>query len=266
MRIATWNINSVKPRLEHLLTWLKEASPTSPACRRSSASTRRSRAEAFEALGYNVAVARPEGLQRRRDPLEAPARGRHAAACPATTPTSTRAIIEAVVSAPSGVVRVGLDLPAQRQSRSARRQVRLQARLDGPAASRHAARLLALRGAARARRRLQRHPRAARRQAPGRLDAATRCSSPRPRGQFRALLNLGLTDAVRACDDGPGRLHLLGLSGRRLAEATTASASTTCCSRRRPPTGWRRRGIDKHTRGWEKPSDHVPVVVELDLG
>jgi len=23
--------------------------------------------------------------------------------------------------------------------------------------------------------------------------------------------------------------------------------------------------VDKHTRSWEKPSDHVPVVVELDV-
>ena len=24
-------------------------------------------------------------------------------------------------------------------------------------------------------------------------------------------------------------------------------------------------GVDKHTRGWEKPSDHVPVWVEAEL-
>ena len=27
MRIATWNVNSIRQRLEHLLTWLKECSP-----------------------------------------------------------------------------------------------------------------------------------------------------------------------------------------------------------------------------------------------
>src|ERR1700750_761482 len=27
MRIATWNVNSVRQRIEHLLTWLKECSP-----------------------------------------------------------------------------------------------------------------------------------------------------------------------------------------------------------------------------------------------
>ena len=49
--------------------------------------------------------------------------------------------------------------------------------------------------------------------------------------------------------------------GRR----TTASASTTCCCRRRPPTALVGRRIDKHTRAWEKPSDHVPVAIELEL-
>ena len=49
--------------------------------------------------------------------------------------------------------------------------------------------------------------------------------------------------------------------GRR----TTASASTTCCCRRRPPTGWSTAGIDKHVRAWEKPSDHVPVWVDLAI-
>ena len=48
--------------------------------------------------------------------------------------------------------------------------------------------------------------------------------------------------------------------GRR----TTASASTTSWPRRRPPTGCVSAGVDKFTRGWEKPSDHVPVWVELE--
>ena len=25
-------------------------------------------------------------------------------------------------------------------------------------------------------------------------------------------------------------------------------------------------GIDRHVRGWEKPSDHVPVYADLDIG
>ena len=41
---------------------------------------------------------------------------------------------------------------------------------------------------------------------------------PQTRSAYRTLLNLGLTDAVRATTDADGRVHLLGLHGRRLAE------------------------------------------------
>ncbi|MGN8547727.1 exodeoxyribonuclease III [Bradyrhizobium sp. 13971] len=41
MRIATWNVNSVRQRIELLVSWLKECSPTSSVCRRSNASTTR---------------------------------------------------------------------------------------------------------------------------------------------------------------------------------------------------------------------------------
>ena len=57
VRIATWNVNSIKPRLETVPSpGLPRRSPTSPACRRSSASTTHSRANRSRALGYNVAV------------------------------------------------------------------------------------------------------------------------------------------------------------------------------------------------------------------
>ena len=56
MRIATWNVNSIRQRMDNMQAWLKERPPTSSACRKSNASTRPSRARPFEALGYNVAV------------------------------------------------------------------------------------------------------------------------------------------------------------------------------------------------------------------
>ena len=41
---------------------------------------------------------------------------------------------------------------------------------------------------------------------------------PQTRAKFRELLALGFTDAFRACDGAAGRLHILGLSGGRLAK------------------------------------------------
>jgi exodeoxyribonuclease-3 len=88
---------------------------------------------------------------------------------------------------------------------------------------------------------------------------------PETRAAFRALLNLGLTDAVRACQAGPGvytfwdyqagawqkdhgiRIDHVLLSPQAADRLTAA-------------------GVDKFTRGWEKPSDHAPVWVELEDG
>jgi exodeoxyribonuclease-3 len=85
---------------------------------------------------------------------------------------------------------------------------------------------------------------------------------PPTRARFRALLNLGLTDALRASSDDGGlytfwdyqagayqrddgiRIDHLLLSPQAADRLTAA-------------------GIDRHLRGWDKPSDHVPVVVEL---
>jgi exodeoxyribonuclease-3 len=87
---------------------------------------------------------------------------------------------------------------------------------------------------------------------------------PQTREKFRALLHLGLTDAVRASSDEAGlytfwdyqagawqknnglRIDHLLLSPRA-ADRLVAT------------------GIDKHVRAWEKPSDHVPVFADFNF-
>ena len=218
MKIATWNINGVKARIAELEALARESSgPTSSACRRSSRSTRAFPARRVEALGYNVRRARPEGLQRRRDPLEA----RRSRTCARGLPGDDEDDAGALHRGrrPTGRRRRPrrLDLPAQRQS-DRHRQVRLQAALDGPAARPTPQTLLALRGAAGARRRLQRHPRRRSTRTTPDAWADDALFQPETRAGFATLANLGLTDAIRACQRQARRLHLLGLSGRRLAE------------------------------------------------
>ena len=60
---------------------------------------------------------------------------------------------------------------------------------------------------------------------------------PQTREKFRALTNLGLTDAIRAVSDARD-LYTFWDYQAGAWQRTTASASTTCCCRRRPPTGW----------------------------
>ena len=54
MRIATWNVNSVRQRLDHLLTWLRETSPDVACLQEIKCVDEQFPREAIEALGYNV--------------------------------------------------------------------------------------------------------------------------------------------------------------------------------------------------------------------
>ncbi len=54
MRIATWNVNSVRQRLEHLLTWLKDCSPDIVCLQEIKCVDDAFPRLEIEALGYNV--------------------------------------------------------------------------------------------------------------------------------------------------------------------------------------------------------------------
>ena len=56
MKIATWNVNSVKARLEPALAWLKEAKPDVVCLQEIKTVDEGFPREPFEALGYNCAV------------------------------------------------------------------------------------------------------------------------------------------------------------------------------------------------------------------
>src|SRR6476469_1569122 len=54
MRIATWNVNSIRQRLDHLLTWLKDCGPDIVCLQETKCLDEAFPREAIEALGYNV--------------------------------------------------------------------------------------------------------------------------------------------------------------------------------------------------------------------
>ena len=56
MRIATWNVNSVNARLETVLNWFRAVSPDVVCLQEIKCVDEKFPAEAFESLGYNVAV------------------------------------------------------------------------------------------------------------------------------------------------------------------------------------------------------------------
>jgi exodeoxyribonuclease-3 len=74
---------------------------------------------------------------------------------------------------------------------------------------------------------------------------------------------LGLTDAVRAVDDGGGIFTFWDYQAGAWQRNNGIRIDHIMLS---PEAADRLRlaGVDRHTRAWEKPSDHVPVWVELD--
>lgn len=84
------------------------------------------------------------------------------------------------------------------------------------------------------------------------------------REQFRQLLELGFSDCLRLFDPGPGRYSWWDYRaaafqrnlGLRIDHILASEALRPRCRSCR---------IDTEPRRWERPSDHAPVIAELDL-
>jgi exodeoxyribonuclease-3 len=263
MRIATWNINGVKARLDGALAWLKETGPDVACFQEIKCTDEAFPAEAFEALGYNVAVHGQKGFNgvailSKRPLDEVAVRG-----LPGDEADTHSRYIEAVVSRPEshngGVVRIAnLYLPN-----------------GNPIGTDKFAYKLAWM------RRLQEHALGLLRLEeplfvvgdfnviPELVDARNPQAwandalfQPETRAAFRSLLNLGLTDAVRTCHPEAGVYTFWDYQAGAWQKDHGIRIDHILMS---PQATDRLKGvgIDKFTRSWEKPSDHVPVWVEL---
>ena len=87
---------------------------------------------------------------------------------------------------------------------------------------------------------------------------------PQTRAKFRELEALGLVDALRACDDEPGRYTFWDYQAGAWPRNNGIRIDHLLLS---PQAADRLidAGIDRHVRSWDKPSDHVPVYVDLDI-
>ncbi len=87
---------------------------------------------------------------------------------------------------------------------------------------------------------------------------------PQTRQKFRALCNLGLVDAVRAGSDDGGLYTFWDYQAGAWQKNDGIRIDHFLLS---PQAADKllNAAIDRHVRAWEKPSDHVPVVIELDI-
>jgi exodeoxyribonuclease-3 len=258
MKVATWNINGVKARIDTLLAWLAEAAPDIVCLQEiKSVDEQFPRAE-IEAMGYNVETHGQKGFNGvallSRLPFDEVNRG-----LPGDDADEQARFIEGVFSIDGGVLRVvSLYLPNGNPIGTPKfdyklgwmqrfeRWVESRLTLEEP---------LVLAGDYNV--------------IPQPVDAKNPDAwlgdalfQPESRAALRRLCNLGLTDATRAVSDDGGVYTFWDYQAGAWQKNNGIRIDFQLLS---PEAADRLRGarIDKHVRAWEKPSDHVPVVIDL---
>lgn len=261
MKIATWNINGIKARLEGLLSWLRLAGPDVLVLQEIKSVDEGFPAADIEALGYHVAVHGQKGFNGvailSKPPLEDVRRG-----LPGNENDPQARYIEAVIPAGHQIVRVGgLYLPNGNPIGTDKFAYK-QAWLGHLEA--HARSLLALEEplVLAGDYNIIPEPQDAKFPTAWVDDALFQ---PQSRAAWRRLLALGLTDAIRAVAPGPGVFTFWDYQAGAWQKDNGIRIDHLLLS---PQAADRlvAAGIDKGPRGTEKPSDHTPAWIELDLG
>ena len=258
MRIATWNVNSLRQRLGHLETWLRQAEPDVVCLQEIKCVDEAFPTAEIEAMGYNVAVHGQKTFNGvailSKRPFDDVTRG-----LPGDPEDVQARYIEAVIPSGDGVVRVAsIYLPNGNPVGTEKYPYKL-AWMDRLAA--HARTLLALEEPLILAGDYNVIP-AARDVHDPELWAGDALFLPQTRARFQVLLNLGLVDALRACTDADGLYSFWdyqagawqknnGIRIDHLLLSPQAADRLASCT------------IDTVTRAWEKPSDHVPVRLDL---
>ncbi len=259
MRIATWNINSINARLETALRWFEEAAPDVVCLQEIKCIDEKFPAEAFERLGYNVAVHGQKTYNGvailSKSPLEDVMRG-----LPGDESDEQARYLEAVVSGPVPVRVASIYLPngnpvsTEKFPYKLAWMDRLKARAIELLAYEEP---LALVGEYN----VIPEPRDAANPQAWTSDALFQ---PASREAFRALKWLGLTEAYMAVDGAPEAYTFWDYQAGAWQRNNGIRIDHALLS---PQAADRLKGcvIDRHVRGWDKPSDHVPLIIELDL-
>ena len=131
MRIATWNVNSIRQRMDNLQAWLKERQPDIVCLQEVKCTDEAFPREPLEALGYNVAVHGQKTFNGvallSKLPFDEVAPG-----LIGDDADVQARFLEAIVSTKTGVAARGQPLSAQWQS-AADGQIRIQTQLDDQA-------------------------------------------------------------------------------------------------------------------------------------
>jgi exodeoxyribonuclease-3 len=258
MRIATWNINGIKARIDNLVRWLREASPDVLCLQEIKTVDEAFPAAPVEELGYNVAVHGQKGFHGvallSKYPIEDVRKG-----LPPVDGDTQARFISGLIAAPEGVVRVASAyMPNGNPIGSDKFSYKLawlERLTDWTRAELEHEEPLVIAGDYNI--------------IPAPIDAKYPDSwvtdalyTPEAKAAFRKYAALGLTDALRAVNDGGGIYTFWDYQAGAWQRNNGIRIDHIMLS---PEAADRLRqaGIDRHVRTWEKPSDHVPVWVEM---
>ena len=257
MKIATFNINGIKARIAALPEWLKDAQPDVALLQEIKSVDEGFPRELFEDMGYNVETHGQKSFNGvailSKLPLEDVQRG-----LPGDDSDEQARWIEATVVGKQAIRVCGLYLPNGNPAPGPKYDYKLawMARLQARAEALLAEETPFLMAGDY---NIIPQDEDARRPVVWQEDALAR---PESRAAYRRLVNLGLTEAFRARVHGPEHYSFWDYQagawnkddGIRidhfLLSPAVADILVDC-------------QIDKHVRAGEKPSDHVPVWVEL---
>ncbi|MBS0122800.1 exodeoxyribonuclease III [Thetidibacter halocola] len=260
MKIATFNINGIKARLTALTDWLDEAQPDVVLCQEIKSVDEAFPREPFEDRGYNVETHGQKGFNGvailSKHPLEDVTRG-----LPGDDSDEQARWIEATVIGEKHACRLcGLYLPNGNPAPGPKYDYKLawMERLEARARDLLASEMPAMMAGDY---NVIPQPEDAARPEAWTEDALFR---PETRAAFRRIVNLGFTEAFRARVQAPGHYSFWdyqagawerdnGIRIDHLLLTPQAADLMTDCQ------------IDRAVRGRDKPSDHVPVWVDLDL-
>ncbi len=278
MIIASFNVNSIRQRLEHLLRWLAARQPDIVCLQELKCQDEAFPREEIEALGYNVETHGQKTFNGvailSKHPMEIEHRG-----LPGFADEQAR-YIEAVVSLPgagSGKVESGFPSdPATRQQGEAIRICGVYFPNGNPAPgpkyeyklafmaalTEHARGLLALEEKLVIAGDYNIIPEARDAKFPE-VWAADALALPESRAALRRLENLGFTEAFRATTDQGGHYSFWDYQAGAWQRDNGIRIDHLLLSPR-AADGLAEVGIDKDLRAEEKPSDHVPVWCRLE--
>ena len=259
MKIATWNVNSIKARLDNAVAWFTDARPDVVCLQELKCEDKAFPAEPFEAMGYNVITHGQKTYNGvailSRKPPEDVRRG-----LPGDDEDGQARYIEAVFPLGSGIVRVAsIYLPNGNPPGTEKFAYKLawMTRLRA-----HAKKLLALE-----------EPLVLAGDynvIPTRLDARNPDAwtgdalfQPESRAAFRSLVNLGFTDAIRQVHGDKPDLYTFWDYQAGAWQRNNGIRIDHLLLSPQAADRLRDAAIMREVREQERPSDHVPVVVEL---